>query len=365
MIAFRSWRSWTLLSIIASSCTRDVASFSIISGASRNVLRPRFISRTTPIHSPLAMSSSVVSDQDQRYSMADQEARFNKAKAENNRRFLDIESVYDPSYLKGKRVAITGANRGLGLALATEVTNAGADLIAIVRSSSPELDALQPQQIVTGVDATKDATTVDLPNKITGGPIDILINNAGYFKTEVEKLDSLDFADEIKTIDICAVGPLRITSSLINGGLLKEGSKVIMITSQGGSVSWRPTQCPEGGDYGHHVRSMLSQRDMSISKYFSHLAHSPLFCLQMSKAAANMMAMLLAQEVKSKGIAVGIFHPGFNKTGMTAKYKEIWDREGAVDPSIGAKRVMHETGLLSMDTTGKFINCEDGLEIPF
>jgi NAD(P)-dependent dehydrogenase (short-subunit alcohol dehydrogenase family) len=85
----------------------------------------------------------------------------------------------------------------------------------------------------------------------------------------------------------------------------------------------------------------------------------------MSKAAANMMAMLLAQELKSKGIAVGIFHPGFNKTGMTAKYADIWEREGAVDPSVGAKRVMYEAGLLSMETSGKFINCEDGLEIPF
>jgi NAD(P)-dependent dehydrogenase (short-subunit alcohol dehydrogenase family) len=86
---------------------------------------------------------------------------------------------------------------------------------------------------------------------------------------------------------------------------------------------------------------------------------------QMSKAAANMMSALLAQEVKPKGIAVGIFHPGFNKTGMTAKYKEIWEIEGAVDPAIGAKRIMYETGRLSMATSGKFINCEDGLEIPF
>lgn len=85
----------------------------------------------------------------------------------------------------------------------------------------------------------------------------------------------------------------------------------------------------------------------------------------MSKAAANMMAMLLAQEVRSKGIAVGIFHPGFNKTGMTAKYEHIWEVEGAVDASVGAKRIMYETGRLTMETTGKFINCEDGLEIPF
>jgi NAD(P)-dependent dehydrogenase (short-subunit alcohol dehydrogenase family) len=81
-----------------------------------------------------------------------------------------------------------------------------------------------------------------------------LINNAGYFKEEVERLDSLDFPDQLKTIDICACGPLRVTASLINGGLLKEGSKVIMITSQGGSISWRTVQNPTGGDYGHHVR---------------------------------------------------------------------------------------------------------------
>lgn len=50
---------------------------------------------------------------------------------------------------------------------------------------------------------------------------------------------------------------------------------------------------------------------------------------------------------------------------MTKKYEKIWEVEGAVDPSIGAKRVCHEIGLLSMEKTGKFINCEDGLEIPY
>jgi len=85
----------------------------------------------------------------------------------------------------------------------------------------------------------------------------------------------------------------------------------------------------------------------------------------MSKAAANMMAVLLSQELKSRGIAVGILHPGFNKTEMTAKYKKIWEIEGAVDPAVGAKRVLHEITLLDMARTGKFYNCEDGLEIPW
>ncbi len=85
----------------------------------------------------------------------------------------------------------------------------------------------------------------------------------------------------------------------------------------------------------------------------------------MSKSAANMMAVLLSQELKSKNIPVGILHPGFNKSEMTAKYAHIWEIEGAVDPMVGAKRVLHEISLLDMARSGKFFNCEDGLEIPW
>jgi D-arabinose 1-dehydrogenase-like Zn-dependent alcohol dehydrogenase len=111
---------------------------------------------------------------DSRYSLADQVARFARAKKENNQRYLDITTVYDPSYLKGKRVAITGCNRGLGLALAEEVTQAGAKLVAITRSSSDELQALQPAELITGVDVTNDASTAKLNEQVKGGPIDIV-----------------------------------------------------------------------------------------------------------------------------------------------------------------------------------------------
>merc|ERR1712071_641446 len=149
----------------------------------------------------------------------------------------------------------------------------------------------------------------------TGGPIDILINNAGYFMEECEKLSNMNFAEQIKTIDICAIGPLRVTTAIYNANLLKpNSSSIIMITSQGGSIEWRPVQCADGGDYGHH----------------------------MSKAAANMASVLLAQELKKEGIAVGVLHPGFNKTEMTKKYEHIWEIEGAVDAECGAMRVIHE-----------------------
>jgi len=115
-----------------------------------------------------------MSSNDDRYSDPDQPARFAKAKKEDNKRYLDITSVYDGSFLKGKRVAVTGANRGLGLALATEASEQGAKLVGLCRSGSKELDALKPEEVVTGVDVTDDKMCDWLPGKITGGPIDIV-----------------------------------------------------------------------------------------------------------------------------------------------------------------------------------------------
>jgi len=78
-----------------------------------------------------------------------------------------------------------------------------------------------------------------------------------------------------------------------------------------------------------------------------------------------MACVLLAEELKPRAIPVILLHPGFNRTQMTDKYKDIWDVEGAVSPEVGAKRVLHEIIQGSMVTTGKFINCEDGKEIPW
>ena len=150
--------------------------------------------------------------------------------------------------------------------------------------------------------------------------------------------DSLNFEEQLKQINVCALGPLRMNNALINSKALAEGAKLVIITSQAGSVEWRSTQNKDtGGDYGHH----------------------------MSRAACNMAGKLLSEEVKSLGYSVILLHPGFNKTGMTKKYEHIWEIEGAVDASVGAKRVLYETIKNGMEETGDIINCEDGLKIPW
>jgi NAD(P)-dependent dehydrogenase (short-subunit alcohol dehydrogenase family) len=228
-----------------------------------------------------------------RYSLPDQIKRFAGHKAQKLDQVLNIDKIFNGASYKGKNVLVTGANRGIGLAVTEALVSLGSNVYATVRTSSPALEAAGVKKIVSGVDVTSEkAIQANLIPQVAGISFDIVINNAGYFYGPKETIDKLNFDEELNMIDICAVGPLRVTAALFNAGLIKSGGKVAMITSQGGSIEWRTTQCPNGGDYGHH----------------------------MSKAAANMAGRLLALELKSKNIGVSNLHPGFNRTEMTSKY---------------------------------------------
>lgn len=279
----------------------------------------------------------------EKYSIADQVQRFANAQAENNERFLDIDTVYNGGEIMGKRILVTGGNRGLGYEIVKQAVADGATVIVMCRSSNEELEDLVGKwNIYSGVDVTdSDAVDAALKKvKSDGGALDYVINNAGYFYEPNEKISdaSLNFDEQIKQIDICALGPLRVNAAAVNAKALADDAKLVIITSQAGSAEWRKVQNKdEGGDYGHH----------------------------MSRAACNIAGVLQAEELRSKGYSVLLVHPGFNRTEMTAKYKEIWDIEGAVEPAVGAKRVLYEAMQSSIETTGKFVNAEDGLEIPF
>eukprot|EP00397_Hematodinium_sp_SG-2012_P043635 GEMP01048545.1.p1 GENE.GEMP01048545.1~~GEMP01048545.1.p1 ORF type:complete len:284 (+),score=81.12 GEMP01048545.1:102-953(+) len=278
-----------------------------------------------------------------RYSIADQVARFARAREEKNERYLNISSVYDGSYLRGLRILITGANRGLGYELTKEMVAQGALVFTVVRTVSPELVALGVHRIIAPVElqTTSDCagTLIKSMQEEGGAPLDVVLNCAGYFYEPEETIASMNFEEQLKQIDICALGWLRVTTALHQNNLIKKnGGRVVVVSSQAGSAEWRFTQNKDKGhDYGHH----------------------------MSRAACNMAAVLMSEEIKKDGIAVVMLHPGFNRTDMTKKYEHIWDIEGAVHPTEGAKRVLCEIGNISMQTTGQFINCEDGLQIPF
>jgi len=317
--------------------------FAATSNVAAWVSQPSAITNANKVLSLSGARTPTLLNMAEEYSIPDQVQRFANAQADKNERFLNIDSVYNGNEIMGKRILVTGGNRGLGYEIVKQAVADGATVIVVCRSTNSDLEELVGKwNVYAGVDVTDNVAVDNALKKIKsdGGALDFVINNAGYFYEPTEKISdaSLNFDEQLKQINICALGPLRVNAAAVNAKALADGAKLVIITSQAGSADWRKVQNKdEGGDYGHH----------------------------MSRAACNIAGVLQAEELRSKGFSVILVHPGFNRTEMTAKYKEIWDIEGAVEPAVGAKRVLYEAMKSSLETTGQFVNAEDGLKIPW
>lgn len=177
-------------------------------------------------------------------------------------------------------ILITGANRGIGLALAAALHARGDLVIAACRKTSPGLDELGVR-VMDAIDVTDDRSIDRLARELSGDPLDVLIHNAGILTA-----DSLaDFdADHIRRqFEVNALSPLRLTRALLPR--LQSGSKIAIVTSLMGSMSDNGS----GGYYGY----------------------------RMSKAAVNAAGVSLARDLEPRGIAVALLHPGMVATEMT------------------------------------------------
>ena len=175
---------------------------------------------------------------------------------------------------------VTGTSQGIGLELCRQLQARGDVVIAACRRASAELRKIGCT-VVEGVEVTDDASIARLAAAIAGQRIDVLVNNAGILSEE--SLDDLDLARIRRQFEVNALGPLRVTHALL--GNLGRGSKVAIITSRMGSIADNGS----GGYYGY----------------------------RMSKAAVNMAGMSLARDLRERGIAVLLLHPGMVATGMT------------------------------------------------
>jgi len=207
-------------------------------------------------------------------------------------------------------VVITGASRGIGLALCEQYQRLGYSVVAVVRTSSLELRQLGVD-ILEGIDVTKANDVAKLAQHMAGRAIHLLINNAGLFHNET--LDSLDFDALEQQLQVNAIAPIRVTHALCS--CLNSGSKVAMITSRMGSIA-----------------------DNSSGGYIGY---------RMSKAALNAAGVSLAHELKPKGIALALLHPGFVQTQMVGF-------AGDISPSEAAARLITRIDALNLDNTGRF-----------
>ncbi len=207
-------------------------------------------------------------------------------------------------------VVITGANRGIGLELAREYVRRGDEVIGLCRQTTAELDG-SGARVIEGVDVTQDAGVRSAAKQLKGVNIGILINNSGIFEDDV--LGKTDYTAVQRQFEVNALGPLRVTEALLDN--LQKGSKIALITSRMGSIADNGS----GGYYGY----------------------------RMSKAALNAAGMSMARDLRSRGIAVAILHPGFVQTRMV-------DFAGDISAETSAKRLAQRIDELNLKTSGSF-----------
>jgi NAD(P)-dependent dehydrogenase (short-subunit alcohol dehydrogenase family) len=208
---------------------------------------------------------------------------------------------------------VTGANRGIGLALCRLLAERGDEVIAACRNSSPELDALGVRT-ETGIDVGDPDSIQRLADSLDGQPLDWLINNAGVLRRDgLGKLHGSVLEDVFLQFRINAVGPLLVSQALLDN--LQSGSKIGIVTSRMGSIEDNNS----GGSYGY----------------------------RMSKAAVNAAAKSLAMDLRDRGIAVAVLHPGYVRTEMVGG-------GGDVEPEQAAAGLIVRLDELTLKSTGGF-----------
>jgi NAD(P)-dependent dehydrogenase (short-subunit alcohol dehydrogenase family) len=124
---------------------------------------------------------------------------------------------------------ITGANRGLGLEFVRQYREAGWDVIATVRESSPELEALGSE--VRTLDMA-DAAAVSTVR--AGRPVNLLIANAGTYGPR-DARDGASAAEWLDTVAINTVAPYLLAQALLPEVRAAQG-KMIAISTRMGSL---------------------------------------------------------------------------------------------------------------------------------
>ena len=217
-------------------------------------------------------------------------------------------------------VVITGANRGIGLAMVEQFCQRGDTVYALCRHTSEELDKTDAT-VIEGVNMLDIEQLEAHLQPLSGVSIDCLVNNAGVLARE--SLEDWSPATIEQQFRVNALAPLLVTQALLDN--LNNNAKVAMITSRMGSMSDNGS----GGYYGY----------------------------RMSKAALNAAGVSLSKDLSSRGIAVALLHPGYVQTEMVGY-------GGDIDTATAAERLIARIDALNVGNSGTFWH-SNGEELPW
>jgi NAD(P)-dependent dehydrogenase (short-subunit alcohol dehydrogenase family) len=230
------------------------------------------------------------------------------------------------------RCLVTGANRGLGLALAEALLERGARVMACCREPdrAEALAALArthgERLVIEALDVADGAAIAALPARVARvlQHLDLLVNNAGVLVSG-ERFGNVRAESLAESFAVNASAPLLLTQALAPLLALGHHARVLCVSSQLGSIA---------------------QADR-----FRTLSYA------MSKAALNMAVKRLAAELAPRGILVLAVHPGWLKTTMGG--------DGAtLPPAASARALLELAGRATARDAGRFL-AYDGATLPW
>jgi NAD(P)-dependent dehydrogenase (short-subunit alcohol dehydrogenase family) len=220
---------------------------------------------------------------------------------------------------------VTGANRGLGLEFARQLsTRKDTTIVATAREPEKATELARLVHDVLPLDVADPASIAKIPGLLKDRPIDVLINNAGV-PGKGNAIASLDAADLRQTFAVNAFGALLVTQAVLPNLRAGQRKTIINITSVLGSIS------ANRGGFNYSYAG--------------------------SKAALNQMTVTLAYELKKDGFVAIVLHPGWVQTDMGGAQAPLKPEESVT----GMLKVID--GLTAADTA-KFLDYQ-GNKLPW
>jgi len=190
---------------------------------------------------------------------------------------------------------ITGANRGIGLALVREFQSKGHTVIATARDPASAKDLKATGAELHALDVSDPASLNALVAKLNGRPLDFLINNAGLGdRADISRLD-YDRFEEILRVN--TIAPIRVLDALAPNLTAGKEKVAAALSSQLGSI--------ENTDMGFGL------------------------AYRVSKAGLNMALRAAAVTLAEQGITLLALHPGWVKTAMGGEAAPVLPADSA------------------------------------
>jgi NAD(P)-dependent dehydrogenase (short-subunit alcohol dehydrogenase family) len=235
--------------------------------------------------------------------------------------------------LRGQNVLITGASRGLGRALFTQLAEAGARVVGVARDTD-ELAMAAAELRARGLVAhalEADIGDIDAIYPLAGasqalvGPVDVVVHNASTLgPTPLGPLLDLPCEELGRVLSVNLVGPFRLTKA-IAGGMLVRGRGLVVSISSDAAV----TGYPGWGPYG------------------------------VSKAALDHLSRTWAEELRGTGVRFVSVDPGEMDTQMHRDALPDADPASLARPDDVARRLLAWLDRLEPDATGARVVLSD------